>query len=95
LTGTRPSGRAGRSATSAEPSRVAALGQSCETPAPTPEQLRHYFTTRLIKTYKGDLLEVRQYTRHSSLEMLQIYNDSIKQQADLPRFYSAFEGVQL
>jgi site-specific recombinase XerD len=56
---------------------------------------RHYFTTRLIKTYKGDLLEVRQYTRHSSLEMLQIYNDSIKQEADLPRFYSAFEGVAL
>jgi integrase/recombinase XerC len=61
----------------------------------TTHGFRHYFTTRLIKTYKGDLLEVRQYTRHASLEMLQIYNDSIKQQADLPRFYSAFEGVQL
>ncbi len=54
---------------------------------------RHYFTTKLIKTYKGDLLEVAQYTRHKSLEMLQIYNDSIKKQADLPRFYSTFDGV--
>lgn len=54
---------------------------------------RHYFTTKLIKTYKGDLLEVAQYTRHRSLEMLQVYNDSIKKQADLPRFYNAFEGV--
>jgi integrase/recombinase XerC len=54
---------------------------------------RHYFTTKLIKTYKGDLLEVARYTRHSSLEMLQVYNDSIKKEADLPRFYGAFEGV--
>lgn len=54
---------------------------------------RHYFTTTLIKTYKGDLLEVAQYTRHKGLEMLQVYNDSIKKQADLPRFYEAFNGV--
>lgn len=54
---------------------------------------RHYFTTTLIKTYKGDLLEVAQYTRHKGLEMLQVYNDSIKKQADLPRFYKAFKEV--
>lgn len=54
---------------------------------------RHYFTTTLIKTYKGDLLEVAQYTRHKSLEMLQVYNDNIKREADLPRFYRAFRGV--
>lgn len=54
---------------------------------------RHYFTTTLIKTYKGDLLEVAQYTRHKGLEMLQVYNDSIKKQADLPRFYDAFKEV--
>jgi hypothetical protein len=47
----------------------------------------------LIKSYKGDLLEVARYTRHSGLEMLQVYNDSIKKEADLPRFYGAFEGV--
>jgi site-specific recombinase XerD len=54
---------------------------------------RHYFTTKLIKTYKGDLLEVCRYTRHTGLEMLQVYNDGIKQKADLPRYYSAFSGV--
>lgn len=59
----------------------------------TTHGFRHYFTTTLIKTYKGDLLEVAQYTRHKSLEMLQVYNDNIKRQADLPRFYEAFSGV--
>jgi len=54
---------------------------------------RHFFTTTLIKTYKGDLLEVAQYTRHKSLEMLQVYNDNIKREADLPRYYKAFSGV--
>lgn len=54
---------------------------------------RHYFTTKLIKTYKGDLLEVALYTRHKSLEMLTVYNDNIKKQADLPRYYQAFSGV--
>ena len=59
----------------------------------TTHGFRHYFTTTLIKTYKGDLLEVANYTRHRGLEMLQVYNDTIKHQADLPRYYSAFKGV--
>ena len=59
----------------------------------TTHGFRHYFTTTLIKTYKGDLLEVAGYTRHKSLEMLQVYNDNIKREADLPRFYRAFKGV--
>ena len=59
----------------------------------TTHGFRHYFTTKLIETYKGDLLEVAQYTRHKSLEMLQVYNDNINRKADLPRFYGAFEGV--
>lgn len=54
---------------------------------------RHYFTSTLIKTYKGDLLEVAQYTRHKGLEMLQVYNDNIKKKADLPRYYNAFKEV--
>jgi len=60
----------------------------------TTHGFRHYFTTKLIKTYKGDLLEVAGYTRHRSLEMLQVYNDSIKHKADLPRYYGAFSGVK-
>ncbi len=62
--------------------------------AKTTHGFRHYFTTTLIKTYKGDLLEVASYTRHKGLEMLQVYNDTIKKQADLPRYYSAFKGVE-
>jgi len=60
----------------------------------TTHGFRHYFTTTLIKVYKGDLLEVAQYTRHKSLEMLQVYNDNINRKADLPRFYRAFNGVR-
>jgi integrase len=59
----------------------------------TTHGFRHYFTTKLIKTYKGDLLEVAQYTRHRSLEMLQVYNDSVKRKQDLPRYYETFSGV--
>jgi len=59
----------------------------------TTHGFRHYFTTTLIKTYKGDLMEVANYTRHKSLEMLTVYNDSIKRRADLPRYYKAFSGV--
>lgn len=54
---------------------------------------RHYFTTKLIKAYKGDLLEVAQYTRHKGLEMLQVYNDTIKKQSDLPRYYATFKSI--
>ena len=54
---------------------------------------RHYFTTTLIKNYKGDLLEVAQYTIYKSLEMLQVYNDNLRQKSDLPRYYRAFRGV--
>src|SRR4030042_2145711 len=59
----------------------------------TTHGFRHFFTTTLIKTYKGDLLEVAQYTRHKGLEMLQVYNDNINRKADLPRYYQAFSGV--
>jgi integrase/recombinase XerC len=59
----------------------------------TTHAFRHFFTTRLIKEYKGDLLEVSHYTRHRSLEMLQVYNDRLHEEADLPRFYEAFSGM--
>lgn len=61
----------------------------------TPHGFRHYFTTTLIKSYKGDLLEVARYTRHQSLEMLQVYNDGINAKADLPRYYKTFEKVAI
>lgn len=51
---------------------------------------RHYFTTKLIENYQGNLLEVAKYTRHRSLEMLQVYNDAAKRKADLPKYYETF-----
>lgn len=54
---------------------------------------RHYFTTKLIQSYKGDILTVAQYTRHKSLEMLQVYNDNLKKKADLPKFYETFNSL--
>lgn len=56
---------------------------------------RHFFVSQLVKNYKGDLLEVARYSRHKSLEMLQVYNDNIKLKADLPRFYKVFEDIKL
>ena len=54
--------------------------------------LRHYFTTRLINEYKIDLTTVARYTRHRSLEMLNVYNDSITTKRDLPKYYATFQG---
>lgn len=56
---------------------------------------RHCYTTMLIKEFDGNLLEVARYTRHRSLEMLQVYNDAVIEQADLPRYYRTFEGLEL
>lgn len=56
---------------------------------------RHFFVSQLVKNYKGDLLEVARYSRHKSLEMLQVYNDNIKLKADLPRFYETFEDIKI
>lgn len=38
---------------------------------------RHFYTTELIKHFKSDLTTVAKFTRHSSLEMLSVYNDDI------------------
>jgi integrase len=54
---------------------------------------RHYFTTKLIKSMPGQLTTVAQFTRHRSLSMLQVYNDSILQENDLPTFYATFDDV--
>lgn len=55
---------------------------------------RHYFTSKLILAYKGDLLTVAKYTRHKNLEMLQVYNDNIKHKADLPKYYETFDSIE-
>lgn len=56
--------------------------------------LRHYYATKLIKAYRGDLLQVARYTRHSSISTLEIYYDDVQSEADLPRYYRTFEKVR-
>jgi integrase len=54
---------------------------------------RHYYTTKLIKAYRGDLFRVMQFTRHKSLTMLQVYNDEVQHEAQYPVHDRIFAGV--
>lgn len=56
---------------------------------------RHFFITKLIKSYKGELLTVSKYSRHRSIQMLEVYNDEIIREQDLPRFYNVFNDIML
>lgn len=56
--------------------------------------LRHWYSTKLIKTYRGDLLQVARYTRHRSISTLEVYFDDLESAADLPRYYETFKGVR-
>lgn len=56
---------------------------------------RHFFITKLIKSYKGELLTVSKYSRHRSIQMLEVYNDEIIREQDLPRFYNIFNDITL
>ena len=51
---------------------------------------RHYYTTTLIKSYKGELLRVAKYTRHNSTDMLIVYNDNFNDKQDLGKYYASF-----
>lgn len=57
--------------------------------------LRHFYATKLIRAYEGDLLQVARYTRHSSISTLPVYFDDVQSEADLPRYYQTFEDVKL
>ena len=52
---------------------------------------RHYFATRLIEYYKGDLAIVGMYTRHKNLNTLRVYNDKIIASKDLANYYVAID----
>jgi len=53
---------------------------------------RHFFTTQLIKSYESDLTGVARYTRHNSLETLNVYNDAILNEKDLVNYYATFKS---
>ncbi|MEO5498873.1 MAG: tyrosine-type recombinase/integrase [Candidatus Saccharimonadales bacterium] len=59
----------------------------------TPHGCRHYYTTKLVKAYRGDLFRVMQFTRHKSLSMLQTYNDEILHEQQYPIHDRIFAGV--
>lgn len=52
---------------------------------------RKAFTTRLIQSGMN-LLEVQGYTRHASLQMLQVYYNRLESSKTLPAYYAAFES---
>jgi integrase/recombinase XerC len=54
---------------------------------------RHYFTTHLIRMMPGELTKVAQFTRHRSLEMLQVYNDGVADEEDNLLFDVAFKPL--
>lgn len=51
--------------------------------------LRHYFITTMIEN-QDNLLDVAKFSRHTSLNMLTVYNDNIQMEKLLPKFHSAF-----
>ena len=51
---------------------------------------RHFFVTTLVKSYQSDLLRVAHYSRHRSIEMLQVYNDDLLNKRDLVKYYASF-----
>ena len=54
---------------------------------------RHYYTTALVKAYRGDLFRVMQFTRHKSLSMLEVYNDEVLHEEQYPFHDRIFAGV--
>lgn len=56
---------------------------------------RHTFVTKLLKAYGGDIMTVMRYTRHRSPQMLEVYNDQIIQEEDLPKFHETFDDAKL
>lgn len=57
--------------------------------------LRHHFVSKLVRAYGGDLLQVLRYSRHQSVEMVQVYYDDLQAETDLPRYYQTFSDIKL
>lgn len=52
--------------------------------------IRHYFATKVVRNFENPLEAIR-FTRHRSLQMLNVYYDKEKVQTQLPKFFSAFK----
>ncbi|MEE8112999.1 MAG: tyrosine-type recombinase/integrase, partial [Nitrososphaerales archaeon] len=58
-----------------------------------PRAMRKTFVVFLIKHLR-DLRKVQLFSRHRTLEMLQVYDDRIKQKTDLRTYYKAFKDIK-
>ena len=56
---------------------------------------RHYFTTSLLQSFNGNILAVSELTRHKSLDMLTVYNDSRISTQNLSSYYNSFQDASL
>ena len=54
---------------------------------------RHFYTSQLLKAMPGELLDVAQFTRHRSIEMLREYDNRNKQDIAINRVVSAFADI--
>lgn len=61
----------------------------------TTHGFRHFFVTTMIKALKGNLLEVAKMSRHSGLDMLQVYDDELSTANSLPMYYDAFQDIRI
>jgi integrase len=57
--------------------------------------LRHTYVTRLVKYFNGNIPKVAQFSRHRSLEMIQVYNDAVLLESDYSGYIEAFEDINL
>jgi site-specific recombinase XerD len=58
-----------------------------------PHGLRHYYVTKLVEEFPGDLFMIMNFTRHRSLDQLQVYNDSVMQAKAYPKHDHVFKKV--
>ena len=65
--------------------------RACQIKDRSTHGFRHFFITTLIKAFDGNIVSIKKFSRHSSTDMLIVYNDEVGHEADLPRFYEAFK----
>ena len=51
---------------------------------------RNYFTTTLLQKLNGNITAVQKFTRHKSLDMVQVYNDELTNERHLLDYFDGF-----
>lgn len=57
--------------------------------------LRHTYVTKLVRHFNGDVTKVAKFSRHRSLEMVQVYNDAVLLESDYKGYIQAFGDINL